>query len=134
MTAATRPTAGPGDRRARPATRATRPPYRAERRARPRWNRGRSRQGRRGGSARAASGPTPVAGSWAECRAGCRRLRDSPSQAETGGPGAITSRRRDGGTEVGAAMKMNSCVHYELDGHVATITYDRPDALNTING
>jgi enoyl-CoA hydratase/carnithine racemase len=31
-------------------------------------------------------------------------------------------------------MKMNSCVRYELDGHVATITYDRPDALNTING
>ena len=30
-------------------------------------------------------------------------------------------------------MKMNSCVRYELDGHVATITYDRPDALNTIN-
>ena len=28
---------------------------------------------------------------------------------------------------------MNSCVGYELDGHVATITYDRPDALNTIN-
>jgi len=27
-----------------------------------------------------------------------------------------------------------SCVRYELDGHVATITYDRPDALNTING
>jgi len=26
------------------------------------------------------------------------------------------------------------CVRYELDGHVATITYDRPDALNTING
>ena len=25
------------------------------------------------------------------------------------------------------------CVRYELDGHVATITYDRPDALNTIN-
>src|SRR5256885_335804 len=41
---------------------------------------------------------------------------------------------RDGGPEVGAAMKMNSCVRYELDGHVATITYDRPDALNTING
>ncbi len=26
------------------------------------------------------------------------------------------------------------CVRYELDGHVATITYNRPDALNTING
>jgi E-phenylitaconyl-CoA hydratase len=26
-----------------------------------------------------------------------------------------------------------SNVRYELDGHVATITYDRPDALNTIN-
>ena len=25
-------------------------------------------------------------------------------------------------------------VRYELDGHVATITYNRPDALNTING
>ena len=28
----------------------------------------------------------------------------------------------------------SSFVRYELDGHVATITYDRPDALNTING
>ncbi len=27
-----------------------------------------------------------------------------------------------------------TCVRYELDGHVATITYNRPDALNTING
>jgi enoyl-CoA hydratase/carnithine racemase len=27
-----------------------------------------------------------------------------------------------------------ACVRYELDGHVATITYNRPDALNTING
>jgi E-phenylitaconyl-CoA hydratase len=26
------------------------------------------------------------------------------------------------------------CVGYELDGHVATITYDRPEALNAING
>jgi enoyl-CoA hydratase/carnithine racemase len=26
------------------------------------------------------------------------------------------------------------CVRYELEGHVATITYNRPDALNTING
>src|SRR6266850_2385031 len=26
------------------------------------------------------------------------------------------------------------CVEYQLDGHVATITYNRPDALNAING
>jgi enoyl-CoA hydratase/carnithine racemase len=26
------------------------------------------------------------------------------------------------------------CVGYELDGHVATITYNRPEALNAING
>src|SRR4029078_4913657 len=31
-------------------------------------------------------------------------------------------------------MNSDSCVLYELEGHVATITYDRPDALNTING
>ena len=29
---------------------------------------------------------------------------------------------------------MTDTVRYELDGHVATITYNRPDALNTING
>ena len=29
---------------------------------------------------------------------------------------------------------MGEAVLYELDGHVATITYNRPDALNTING
>ena len=29
---------------------------------------------------------------------------------------------------------MTGTVRYELEGHVATITYDRPDALNTING
>ena len=29
---------------------------------------------------------------------------------------------------------MGDTVRYELDGHVATITYNRPDALNTING
>jgi enoyl-CoA hydratase/carnithine racemase len=28
----------------------------------------------------------------------------------------------------------DDAVLYELDGHVATITYNRPDALNTING
>jgi enoyl-CoA hydratase/carnithine racemase len=31
-------------------------------------------------------------------------------------------------------MSSEPCVAYELDGHVATITYNRPDALNTING
>ena len=35
--------------------------------------------------------------------------------------------RRGAVTETGA-------VRYELDGHVATITYDRPDALNAIDG
>ena len=29
---------------------------------------------------------------------------------------------------------MSDTVLYELDGHVATITYNRPDALNTIDG
>jgi E-phenylitaconyl-CoA hydratase len=29
---------------------------------------------------------------------------------------------------------MGSTVRYELDGHVATITYNRPEALNAING
>ena len=28
---------------------------------------------------------------------------------------------------------MPDLVRYELDGHVATITYDRPEALNAIN-
>src|SRR6478736_5373538 len=32
------------------------------------------------------------------------------------------------------AAMTDACVGYELDGHVATITYNRPDALNTING
>jgi enoyl-CoA hydratase/carnithine racemase len=29
---------------------------------------------------------------------------------------------------------MNDAVRYELDGHVATITYNRPEALNAVNG
>ena len=29
---------------------------------------------------------------------------------------------------------MNDSVRYELDGHVATITYNRPEALNAVNG
>ena len=29
---------------------------------------------------------------------------------------------------------MNDAVRYELDGHVATITYHRPEALNAVNG
>jgi enoyl-CoA hydratase/carnithine racemase len=29
---------------------------------------------------------------------------------------------------------MNDAVHYEVDGHVATITYHRPEALNAVNG
>ena len=29
---------------------------------------------------------------------------------------------------------MNDAVLYELEGHIATITYNRPDALNAING
>ena len=29
---------------------------------------------------------------------------------------------------------MTDAVLYELDGHVATITYNRPDAMNAVNG
>ena len=29
---------------------------------------------------------------------------------------------------------MSNEVLYELDGHVATITYHRPDAMNAVNG
>jgi hypothetical protein len=29
---------------------------------------------------------------------------------------------------------MPGTVAYELDAHVATITYDRPEALNAVNG
>ena len=29
---------------------------------------------------------------------------------------------------------MGDTVRYELDGHVATITYDRPERLNAVNG
>src|SRR3954466_8766431 len=29
---------------------------------------------------------------------------------------------------------MSDAVLYELDGHVATITYNRPEALNAVNG
>ena len=29
---------------------------------------------------------------------------------------------------------MTDAVRYELDGHVATITYNRPEALNAVNG
>ena len=31
-------------------------------------------------------------------------------------------------------MANMDCVGYELDGHIATITYNRPEALNAING
>ena len=33
-----------------------------------------------------------------------------------------------------ATRPVGDCVVYERDGHVATITYNRPDALNAING
>jgi hypothetical protein len=38
-----------------------------------------------------------------------------------------------GGAGTGETRGMEN-VLYELDGHVATITYNRPDALNAING
>lgn len=33
-----------------------------------------------------------------------------------------------------ATEETNDTVRYELDGHVATITYNRPEALNAVNG
>ena len=44
----------------------------------------------------------------------------------------LLARRRPWPTGVGHAFWMSTLATYELDGHIATITYNRPESLNTI--
>ena len=65
----------------------------------------------------------PTCGRWRSAsRRSARRVRARTVLSD------LTRHRRH------ARSPMNDSVRYELDGHVATITYNRPEALNAING
>jgi E-phenylitaconyl-CoA hydratase len=68
----------------------------------------------------------------------CPRLRRTHLSVPCSGPHHATRSRVVCALRARAAAATNGdvgdTVRYELDGHVATITYNRPDALNAING